>query len=339
VEDSTVADYQKTGILANETGLDATVNGNTVTGAGPQADTEAQNGIQVGFGALATVSGNTVTANACDFASCGPDPTTQVQAAGILLVDAADGSQVIGNEAHANDAGLLDSSATGTRTVSGNDLSGNRYLGVYTDDGTLAVTGNDLSGAETGIAAVSFAGGLQPNLTVTGNTIENGGTGVAVLDDGTSPPAPAVTAQFNRIGGNSSAGLQNETGGAVSAEDNWWGCNLGPADSACDQIAGSGAANVDADPWLVMRLTKRSKVHRKRDIVASLRFDSAGVKFAPTDFPDGTVVAFTATRGTIPDEGTTIDGRAIVKHRKKGSAHVATITATLDGQVLVITAR
>lgn len=339
VEDSVVTDYQKAGIVANETGLEATVTGNTVIGAGPQPDTEAQNGIQVGFGALGTVSANTVTGNACDFSSCGPDPTTQVQAGGILLVDAGAGTQVTGNEAHGNDAGLLDSSATGSRIASGNDLSSNRYVGIYTDDGSLAVSENNLAGAEIGLAAVSFAGDFQPNVTATGNTIADNVTGVALLRDAPTTDAPTLSAAFNRIAGNSGAGLDNETDATVNAENNWWGCNAGPTDPACDSIGGSGALSVDADPFLVMKLIKGTKSNGKRTITANLRFNSDGTKFVPTEFPDGTEVAFTATRGTIPSVGTTIDGKAVVIHRKPGSTHKATITATLDAETLEIRAR
>lgn len=58
---NTVTDYQKTGILANGS-VAATITGNTVTGDGPISYI-AQNGIQVGFGATATVKGNSASGN------------------------------------------------------------------------------------------------------------------------------------------------------------------------------------------------------------------------------------------------------------------------------------
>jgi parallel beta-helix repeat protein len=54
--------YQKGGITANCVGTNVKVTNNTVTGLGT-VDFIAQNGIQVGYGAKATVTGNTVTAN------------------------------------------------------------------------------------------------------------------------------------------------------------------------------------------------------------------------------------------------------------------------------------
>lgn len=72
VSGNEIRDYQKTGIIANGS-LAATVVDNVVEGSGP-VDHIAQNGIQVGFGATATVQRNTVTANSftpASFESCG----------------------------------------------------------------------------------------------------------------------------------------------------------------------------------------------------------------------------------------------------------------------------
>jgi hypothetical protein len=61
VSNNVVTDYQKTGILANGS-VAAIITGNTITGDGPIGYI-AQNGIQVGFGATATVKNNSSTAN------------------------------------------------------------------------------------------------------------------------------------------------------------------------------------------------------------------------------------------------------------------------------------
>lgn len=59
---NTVEAYQKNGITANGVGVAVQIRDNVVSGDGPTART-AQNGIQVGFGATATVMKNTVTGN------------------------------------------------------------------------------------------------------------------------------------------------------------------------------------------------------------------------------------------------------------------------------------
>jgi parallel beta-helix repeat protein len=58
VDDNRVSRYQKGGIVATE-GATVTITNNTVTGRGPLTD-NAQNGIQVSYGASASVSGNSI---------------------------------------------------------------------------------------------------------------------------------------------------------------------------------------------------------------------------------------------------------------------------------------
>ncbi|HUQ84247.1 MAG TPA: right-handed parallel beta-helix repeat-containing protein [Gemmatimonadaceae bacterium] len=74
---NTVSNYQKTGILVSGS-IAAVITGNTVTGAGP-INYIAQNGIQLGFGATATVSNNSASGNNYT----GPDV-----ACGLLLFEA-----------------------------------------------------------------------------------------------------------------------------------------------------------------------------------------------------------------------------------------------------------
>jgi parallel beta-helix repeat protein len=62
ISGNTLTNYQKGGIKVSGA-VSATITNNTVTGFG-RVDYIAQNGIQVGLGAKATVSGNTVTRNA-----------------------------------------------------------------------------------------------------------------------------------------------------------------------------------------------------------------------------------------------------------------------------------
>jgi hypothetical protein len=63
IQSNTVSSYQKNGIVVDGVGSSASISGNTVTGRGQRLDI-AQNGIEVGYGATATVSDNTVSENA-----------------------------------------------------------------------------------------------------------------------------------------------------------------------------------------------------------------------------------------------------------------------------------
>ena len=80
ISGNTLTNYQKGGITTNGN-VSATITNNTVTGQGPVSYI-AQNGIQVGYGATATVTGNTVSRNAYT-------GLTVDSSAGILVVGGA----------------------------------------------------------------------------------------------------------------------------------------------------------------------------------------------------------------------------------------------------------
>jgi parallel beta-helix repeat protein len=67
--------------------------------------------------------------------------------------------------------------------------------------------------------------------------------------------SPAVTVvpeiHHNRIFGVGATGLYNDSALALTAENNWWGCNEGPTTDGstdCNLLFGT----VDADPWLIL---------------------------------------------------------------------------------------
>jgi len=148
ISHNTVVDFQKVGIILNEWGTSGTVADNVVTGQGPIGAT-AQDGIQIGYGASADVSGNTVSA----LAYTGPG----WRATGILIVgntpDAAPpiaGTTVSGNTItdteiaidFAEDNTWVYGYASGT--AHGNLVSGNT-MGLHADcapDTSIDATGN-----------------------------------------------------------------------------------------------------------------------------------------------------------------------------------------------------
>ncbi|MGH7239518.1 MAG: hypothetical protein ACREHG_05570, partial [Candidatus Saccharimonadales bacterium] len=105
ISNNNISVYQKGGIVVNGAGTTTDVRDNTVTGQGP-VNYIAQNGIQVGYGAVAQVMGNTVTGNSYtgpNFAASG----------GILVVggDCYGGAyttdtQIVKNSVSGNDIGI-----------------------------------------------------------------------------------------------------------------------------------------------------------------------------------------------------------------------------------------
>ncbi len=126
ITNNVITGYQKGGIVVDRTGSSATITGNTVTGVGATPSI-AQNGIQVSRGAVASLSGNTISGNLCNHASCGPDPVNETQSAGILLFQAGNGTSISGSPSISNNDIGIYNLATGT-IINGNQLSNNRVL-------------------------------------------------------------------------------------------------------------------------------------------------------------------------------------------------------------------
>ena len=95
IENSTIHDFQKNGITADEAGTHVSIHGNVVTGIGPTTGA-AQNGIQIGFGAGGEISKNRVTNNV--WSPCTAVGTCQTVATNILVTQ-SDGVEVTDNDA------------------------------------------------------------------------------------------------------------------------------------------------------------------------------------------------------------------------------------------------
>jgi parallel beta-helix repeat protein len=155
ISDNKVFDYQKSGIDIESTGSTATITHNTVTGVGPTA-LIAQNGIEVIYGAVATVDSNRVSGNECNNPTCGPDFLTQDSAAGILLYQSGAGTKVTQNTVSANDKGIWVQQADSATTVKENTATNNRYAGIALFDGSYGASFNMVAGpGNVGIAAVA----------------------------------------------------------------------------------------------------------------------------------------------------------------------------------------
>jgi len=206
VINSSVHDYQKNGITGNETGTTLNVTNSQVVGQGP-TNGAAENGIQVGFGARGTVSGNSVIDDiwAPDTSS---DPGDA--AAGILLFDALSGgvavkSNNVGNTqfgiALVTDTAGLDDG----ETVSGNKVFATRIfdaIDVCSNNNTIqtnAVTNSSESAIHLDASCGAFDGGTSgTGNTVTGNTITDANVGL-LKDTGASPNTVIPNTYFTSI--------------------------------------------------------------------------------------------------------------------------------------------
>jgi len=180
VTGNTIVGYQKNGIDIRHGATTATITNNTITGIGA-TPLIAQNGVVV-VNAGATIQGNMVTGNECDHVSCGPDPINDTQSTGVLLLFAQPGTTVSGNVLSMNDIGVYNN-AVGATSISGNQVTSSRYVGICLDQGNAAVSTNAVSGGNIGVLTVSFDGNTDNSGgTLNCNDIEDAGIGIQLLD-------------------------------------------------------------------------------------------------------------------------------------------------------------
>jgi len=165
--------YNKNGITCNDMGTTCTIKSNKVSFYTPYSPYIAPNGIQVAYGAVATVTKNTVEGNTCTEAiACGPDVITQYAGSGILTYGSGAGTAVSSNILSGNDIGVLVADDSAPQT--GNTITGSTIAGILQDDGasTYTASKNILSGNPIGIMILSDGCSGYPN-TFTANIKSN----------------------------------------------------------------------------------------------------------------------------------------------------------------------
>ncbi len=208
IQANSVHDFQKNGITANGVNLTVSISSNTVTGIGPSPDI-AQNGIQVGFGAIGTVSNNVV--NGVVYSPCTDVSNCDAAATGILIYDSV-GVTATGNVVGQTQTGIYDSSADAPPPGATNGMiTSNRVSNTLVFDG-IAIYGNGSTVGQNTITQSSESGVYiyGDNNQVNGNTmieapigiLIDSGTGTTVQNDKyfdvsqtvlTSPGGPAKT--------------------------------------------------------------------------------------------------------------------------------------------------
>lgn len=138
----------------------ATISHNTVTG-GVIDPITTQAGIWVDGRAVVQVKENTVSANKCTPPKsapdlCGPDPLTQAQSMGILILASTTGSKEISqNHVSDNDVGVYQFASSNCCTISQNTLRNNDFFGIVIQDGDGTTSQNTITGGQVGIGVVA----------------------------------------------------------------------------------------------------------------------------------------------------------------------------------------
>ncbi len=236
------------------TGLTITNNTTVNTpGSGSGAGGGGLNFFDSGVGNLTitncTISNNNATSNSA--------PGGDGQGGGIYIRPQGGGSTLIqgstisNNTAKSSGGGIAIAPTVAAHnvTIQTSTISGN------TSNGTG--TGNDAQGG--GIWYQSLGGGTTTitKATITNNTANIAPTGNNRGGGGIAAGFGPLTMTFSRIVGNTASagngtGLRRDANsGAVSATNNWWGCNAGPAAAPCNTaVLVAGAGSLTTSPSL-----------------------------------------------------------------------------------------
>jgi len=181
IKDSSIHDYQKNGITANEVGTQVRIEGNVVTGVGPTTGA-AQNGIQIGFGAGGSITRNIVANHiwspcvsllSCDFTA---DDILVIQSDNVTVGQNVVGASQTGIAISANHAQVegnhvFDSLIFDGVELIGNDNDARHNWITHSDQAGVFIQGNNNVVAENRINEAAF--GVLEMAGSTGNEIAN----------------------------------------------------------------------------------------------------------------------------------------------------------------------
>ncbi len=343
-----VSDYNNTHITNNYIRIARDLNATVAP-----ADVNQNIGIHFSFGTNILINGNTIEIQGdgvSDGSNFATDVGMQSNTSGgnvydglqitnnivrVLKAQDATNPQVIlgiWENAHGHTSNITVSGNQFINQAAGNNAATNLQRGFRVTSHSSATTtvtysNNTVTGANIGfqwIAGSNFAGN-QP-VKLTSNTITHGGTGVLVQSQG------LATLSFNRIVGNTVAGLNN-VDGTVTAENNWWGCNAGPGNTGCDGVLGT----VDFNPWLLLGISASPGtigLGGTSTITTDMTHNSDAAVPSITTFVPETPISFGRTLGTMtPPAGTLSSGQATSTFTST-SAGNGSASATVDNQTV-----
>jgi YVTN family beta-propeller protein len=309
--------------------------------------------------ATVTISNSTIQGNTAEDAGGGIAvlPAPSVSNAISTIAMTISNSQVVNNTAvgggHQQGGGIaILGQSNGTSFIHGSTISGNQAGaqggGVYTnaglqiDQGTV-ITGNNSSGSGGGLFVDLVSGAVTVNAaTMTLNTATSSGGGI---EEENSNGGSNLNMSFSRIVDNSApagSGLNNVAGtsgaGAVSAADNWWGCNEGPNSSPCDRISGSislkNGANQDA--WITLGAGINPGTIRVGDsatVTASVLQDNNknAIPASTVSVMNGVGVTFSGTvNGNVTNAAGTLSGGQATANFTGTTAGNGSVTVLVD---------
>lgn len=267
-----------------------------------------------------------------------PDLTSHLDFSGLLI----EGNEI--TNVHSSALVLQSITGTpGTLKIRNNNIHDNTTnSGIWIDCArNLLIENNTVVRNKWGVEFSAYAetshtlnGPYGPkDITLRGNIISNNtNQGIAIYEGW---PDTFVMGG-NTIEGNGS-GIDNQVAGLLNATNQWWGCNAGPGNPGC----ASAGANVDFDPWLVLRLDVAPDTITPggtSTLTADMTFNSDGADASASGFiPDGLDVLFTTSLGSVGSPSVIkqlANGKATATLVADAGVGVADVSATVDSQTV-----
>jgi hypothetical protein len=201
----TISGYEKNGPTVSNPGSTLSTKEVNVTGEGPSPYI-AQNGIEVAYGAKASIQTTTVSGNECELAGVCSSGALGEQATGLLFYGAAAGSKAGEDTLTGNDIGAYYASTSPTKPTKAevsfafDKLVSNRYEGFVLEEGAASMKADSITG--TGLIGIDIVqSASQPyadNSSASAMTIE--GMSVAAVNIATdkAPGDPAGTFKIQK---------------------------------------------------------------------------------------------------------------------------------------------
>ena len=223
------------------------------------------------------------------------------------------------------------------------------------------ITDNALGGAKNGSGITIKARddgatyGAQPatlnNVLIEGGKITGNERGIVIGEPGKNNAGPTgVVLRFNRIFGNNKTytgddgaaygGVVNHAKADISALNNWFGCNEGPAGADCDKtVVVTGAGAIDASKWMVLSValpTGGVEPGQTVSINADLNKNSADEALPEgKHVHNGVPIKFTTDAGTFnPEETTLTAGAATSVFTATNTQPVANVCVKVDNETI-----
>jgi hypothetical protein len=176
-----VHNYQKNGITGNELGTVVTISNNTVVGQGP-TNGAAENSIQVGFGAVGSITSNT----AADDIWAPDTISDSADAASGILVFASSNVKLTGNTVSNTQFGIAFVSDPTAGPADGGTITGNQVSATRIFDGielcgsSNVAQRNTINGSDEAAVHIDSSCGAVANNVVSRNTINDACAGIMV---------------------------------------------------------------------------------------------------------------------------------------------------------------